>query len=94
VKTGTLFLTLLLISVDQPLLFNFAFECVITKVQENEEGLELNGTHHFLIYANVNMLVENINTVKMIPQALLETGGVVGREVNTEKTKYMVVSRH
>jgi hypothetical protein len=48
-----------------PLLFNFALENAIRKVQENEIGLKLNGTHELLIYADdVHLLADNIYMVK------------------------------
>jgi hypothetical protein len=40
-----------------PSLFNFVLEDVIRRVQKNQEGLKLNGTHQLLAYADdINIL--------------------------------------
>jgi hypothetical protein len=35
-----------------PLLFNFALEYAIKRVQVNQDGLKLNGPHRHLVYAD------------------------------------------
>ena len=35
-----------------PTLVNFALEYAISRVQVNQDGLKLNGTHQFLVYAD------------------------------------------
>jgi len=62
-----------------PLLFNFALEYAIRRVQVNQDGLKLNGKHQLLAYANdVNISGGSVLTVKENAQALVvateETG--------------------
>jgi hypothetical protein len=48
-----------------PLLFNFALQYATRKVQVNQDGLKLYGTHQLLAYADdVNILGGSVHTVK------------------------------
>jgi hypothetical protein len=47
-----------------------------------------------LICADDVILGEIMNTVQKSTEALSEASGVVGLEVNAEKTKYMVVTHY
>ena len=77
-----------------PLLFNFALEYAIRRVQVNQDGLKLNGTHQLLAYADgVNILGGSVHTVKKNAEALVAATKEIGLEVNAPKTKYMTVSR-
>ena len=55
-----------------PLLFNFALEYAIKRVQGKQDGLKLNGTHQLLAYADdVNILGGSAHTVKENAKSLL-----------------------
>ena len=55
-----------------PLLFNFALEYAIRRVQANQEALTLNGTHKLLIYADdVIILGGSIHTTRKNTEALV-----------------------
>ena len=78
-------------SKEKPL--NFTLLQAIRRVQVNQDGLKLNGTHQLLAYADdVNILGGSIHTVKENAEALVVATKEIGLEVNADKSKYMVMS--
>jgi len=74
------------VDVLSPLLFNFALEYTIRRVQVNQGGLKLNGTHQLLAYADdVNILGGRVHTVKENSEALVVATKEIGLEVNADK---------
>jgi hypothetical protein len=76
-----------------PLSFNP--EHVIEKENNTNLGLDMNGTHQVLAYAdNVNLLGVDIRTIKGKVEILFIGCNYIGLAINTRKTKYMEVGRH
>jgi hypothetical protein len=65
-----------------PLLFNFALEYGIRKVQETQVGLKLNGTHQLLAYADdVNPQGDDMYSIKKDTETLIDVSKEVGLEI-------------
>ena len=59
----------------------------VKRVQVNQDGLKLNGTHQVLAYADdVNILGGSVHTVKKNAEALVAATKEIGIEVNAHKT--------
>jgi len=64
------------------MLFNFALEYAIRRVQVNQDGLKLKSTHQLLAYADdVNILGGSIQTLKENAEALVAVTREIGLEV-------------
>ena len=71
-----------------PLLLNFALGYAIRRVQVNQDGLKLNGTHQLLVYVDdVNILGGSIHTVKENAETLIVASKEIRLEVNADKTR-------
>ena len=59
-----------------PLLFNFALEYAIRKVQETNLGVDMNGTHQVLAYMDdLNVISDDIKTTERNTEVLRGQGG-------------------
>ena len=77
-----------------PLLFNFVLEYAIRKVQETGLGLDMNGTHQVLAYADdVNLIGNDIRIIERNPD-VINACKDIGLAVNIGKTKNMEIGRH
>jgi hypothetical protein len=77
-----------------PLIFSFALEYAISKVQEIQVGLKLNDTYQVLVYADdVNLLEDNTDTIKKNTETLIDSSKEVGLKVNAKKIRSRHVSR-
>jgi len=71
-----------------PLLFTFALEYAIRRVQVNRDGLKLNGTHQVLVYADDgNIYRGSVHIVKENADALIVASKENGLKINADKTK-------
>ena len=69
-----------------PLFFNFALEYAISKVQVNQYGLKLNGTHQLLVYADdADLLEGSVHSIEKNTESLVVASKETGLEVKLIK---------
>jgi hypothetical protein len=74
-----------------PLIFSFALEYAVRRVQVKQDGLKLNGTRQFLVYADdFNMLGGSVHTIEKNTEALVIASKKTGP---ANIAKCMVMSR-
>ena len=55
----------------------------------------MNGKYQLLVYVDdVNVLGENLQTIRENTEIFIKASKDIGLEVNSEKTKYMITSLH
>jgi hypothetical protein len=64
-------------------------EYAIRRIQVNQKGLKINGTHQLLMYVDDNILDGSVNTINKKNPVI--TNKETGLEVIAEETKYMVM---
>jgi hypothetical protein len=65
-----------------PPLFNFVLEFSVRRVQINQDGVKLNGTHQLLFYADDdNILGGSVHTIKKNTEAVVIASKEIGLEV-------------
>ena len=71
---------------SSPILLNFALEYDNRKVQETNLGLDMNGTHQVLAYADdVNLIGDDIRAIERNADVLLNACKDIGLAVNMGK---------
>ena len=77
-----------------PLPFSYALDYAIRRVQVNQDGLKLEGTHQLLVYADdVYKLGGIVHTIEENAEPLEVASKQIGLEVNTDESKYVVITR-
>ena len=63
------------------LLFNYALEYAIRRVQVNQDGLKFNGTYQLLVYADdVNKMDGSVHTIKRNDDGLVAASNRLGQK--------------
>jgi hypothetical protein len=66
----------------------------IRRIQVNQNGLKLNGTHQLLFYADdVHILGRSVHSIRKRAEATVIASKKMKLEVSADKLKYLVMSR-